>query len=191
VREDYSTYHTFYFDPIDGKPLRGVTAQGYRNDSAWARGQAWGIYGLALSYRYTNDSDCIDLFYKVADFFIKRLPDDMVPYWDLDFSQGSDEPKDSSAACIAACGMLEMAKYLPKDKSEYYINIAKKIAASLSQNYTAELGKSNGLLLHGVYAKKSPYNTVTDRGVDECNTWGDYFWFELLIRLFKDWDTYW
>lgn len=192
IRPDNSTYHTYFFDKTTGEPLRGVTAQGYRDGSAWARGQAWGVYGLALSYRYTQDPQCIDLFYKVTDFFLSRLPADLVPYWDLDFTDGDGEPKDSSAAAIAACGMLEMAKYLPAEKAAYYTDMAKKIARALLLGYAVQSPEvSNGLLLHGVYAKKSPHNTVNNRGVDECNTWGDYFWLELLTRLAKDWQLYW
>lgn len=192
IREDNSTYHTFFFSPETGEPLRGVTAQGYRDGSAWARGQAWGVYGLALCYLYTKDPKCIDLFYKVTDFFIDHLPEDMVPYWDMDFTDGDGQPKDSSAGAIAACGMLEMAKYLPQEKADYYTKIANQIAASLAKGYAVKsTQESNGLLLHGVYAKSSPYNTVQDRGVNECNTWGDYFWFELLTRLTKNWELYW
>ena len=191
VRDDYSTYHTYHFDMETGAPLKGVTAQGYKDSSPWARGQAWGVYGLALSYAYTKDPECIDLFCKVTDFFISRLPKDLVSYWDLDFGDDSGETKDSSATAIAACGMLEMAKYLPKDKAEYYTNMAKQIAGSLYRNYVPKPGESNGLLLHGVYAKSSPFNPVGNAGVDECNIWGDYFWLELLVRLSKDWAIYW
>lgn len=191
VRADYSTYHTYYFDPDTGAPLKGVTAQGYKDSSPWARGQAWGIYGLALSYRYTKKPECIDLFYKVTDMFLSRLPKDMVSYWDLEFSDGSQEPKDSSAAAIAACGMLEMAQYLPPDQAEKYVAVARQIAGSLARDYTVKPGESNGLLYHGVYAKASPYNTVKDSGVDECTIWGDYFWLELLVRLSMDWEIYW
>ncbi|MDL2324938.1 glycoside hydrolase family 88 protein [Ruminococcaceae bacterium OttesenSCG-928-A16] len=192
VRQDYSTYHTYFFNPETGEGTEGITAQGYRNGSAWARGQAWGVYGLALSYRYTKNPECIDLFYKVTDFFVDHLPKDGIPYWDLDFTDGDGEPKDSSAAAIAACGMLEMAKYLPADKAAHYTSLAKQLAASLATGYAVKSPEvSDGLLLHGVYAKKSPYNTVTNRGVDECNTWGDYFWFELLTRLSKNWELYW
>lgn len=192
VRDDYSTYHTFFFDPETGVPVKGVTAQGYRDGSAWARGQAWGIYGLALLYRYTQNAEAIDLFYPVTDFFIERLPADGVPYWDMDFTAEDNEPRDSSASAIAACGMLEMAKYLPDGKAAYYTQVAKQIAGSLAENYAVKSVKdSDGLLLHGVYAKSSEFNTVSDYGVDECNTWGDYFWFELLTRLEKDWNLYW
>ncbi|MFV0412545.1 MAG: glycoside hydrolase family 88 protein [Oscillospiraceae bacterium] len=192
VRKDYSTYHTYFFSPTTGAPQKGVTAQGYRNGSAWARGQAWGVYGLALAYKYTQNPACINLFYKIADFFVQRLPADLVPYWDLDFTDGDGEPKDSSAAAIAVCGMLEMAKYLPPEKAAAYTGVAKQIAASLAEGYAVNSSReSNGLLLHGVYAKSSPYNTVTNRGVNECNTWGDYFWLEALTRLSGPWNPYW
>lgn len=192
MRPDHSTYHTFFFDPETGAPVRGSTQQGYRDGSAWARGQAWGVYGMALSYRYTRDPKCIDLFRDVTEYFLAHLPEDLVPYWDLEFTSG-DEPRDSSAAAIAACGMLEMSKYLPKDEAEYYTSQAKKISASLWENYAVKDSKvSNGLLLHGVYAKNSPYNPIPqDNGVDECNTWGDYFYMELLTRLSTDWKLYW
>jgi len=194
IREDASTYHTYYFDPETGAPDRGVTAQGYQDSSPWARGQAWGIYGTALAYLYTKDAACIDLFYKVTDFFIKSVMadcEDMIPYWDLCFTDADHEPKDSSAAAIAACGMLEMAKFLPAEKAAYYTHIAKQMAGSLARHYATTKEISNGLLLHGVYAKASPHNTVTDFGVDECTLWGDYFWLELLTRLTKDWVLYW
>lgn len=192
VREDDSTFHTYFFDPDTGEPLRGATHQGRRDGSAWARGQAWGIYGLALAHKYTRDPTCVELFYRVADFFLSRLPDDFVPYWDLDFKDCDGEPRDSSAAAIAACGLLEMAKYLPERKAAYYIGRAKTIADSLAKDYAVrDPGVSNGLLLHGVYAKSTDENTVSDRGVDECNIWGDYFWLELLTRLSTDWDPYW
>ena len=194
MRPDGSTYHTFFFDPETGKPDRGVTAQGYKNSSPWARGQAWGVYGTALAYMYTKDESCIDLFYKVTDFFISRLEKgcvDMVPYWDLIFEDKHSVAKDSSAAAIACCGMLEMAKYLPADKAVYYTGVAKQIAGSLARGYAASPDKSNGLLLHGVYNKHSPYNARADWGVDECTLWGDYFWLELLTRFSMDWKIYW
>ncbi|MCT4688832.1 glycoside hydrolase family 88 protein [Vallitalea sp.] len=192
MREDYSTYHTFYFEKGTGKPLYGETRQGYSNDSAWSRGQAWGIYGTALSYMYTKNKDYIDKFYNITDFFIKNLPKDLVPYWDFNFNDGSDEPKDSSAAAIAVCGMLEMAKYLDEEKANYYKDVALKILKSLIDNYAVSNPNiSNGQLLHGVYARKSPYNPCKNRNVNECNTWGDYYYLEALIRLSKDWELYW
>ncbi len=71
LREDHSTYHTYYFEKGTGKPLYGETRQGYSDDSSWARGQAWGVYGTALSYRYTKEESYKDIFYKVTDFSLR------------------------------------------------------------------------------------------------------------------------
>ena len=194
VREDNSTYHTYFFNPRTGEPLRGVTAQGYRDDSAWARGQAWGIYGTALAWRYTKNEVCRKLFRKVTDFYLRHLPADMVPYWDLQFSEGSSEPRDSSAAAAAVCGILEMCSNggLEKEEQSFYRNEAQRMLESLIDKYAVTSSQeANGLLRHGVYAKSSPYNSVSDRGVDECNLWGDYFYLEALTRNMKEWKTYW
>lgn len=192
MREDKSTYHTYFFDTKTGKSIKGVTRQGNRDGSAWARGQAWGIYGVALSYRYTKNHEYIKTFKEVTDYFISHLPKDLVPFWDFDFTDGSTEPRDSSSAAIAVCGMLEMAKYLEKSESDYYREVALKILKSLIDNYSVKDPKvSNGQLLHGVYARKSPNNPCNNNGVDECNTWGDYFYFEALTRVKKDWKLYW
>lgn len=192
IRPDYSTWHTFFFDMETGKPSHGATCQGYRDGSAWARGQAWGVYGLALSYKYTRDEALIDLFKNVTGYFLEHLPSDLVPYWDLEFTDGSKEPKDSSSASIAACGMLEMAKYLDREDADRYVSIARKILDSLYENYAVkDYEQSNGLVLHSTYSNKSPYNTCNHYGVDECNLWGDYFYMEALTRLAGDWNPYW
>lgn len=192
IRSDYSAYHTYYFDRETGEPLRGITHQGYSADSAWSRGQAWGIYGIALSYRYTGNPAYIDLFEKVTEYFIRHLPEDLIPYWDFIFSDGSDEPRDSSAAAIAACGMMEMAKYLPEEKAEFYRNGARRLMKALYERCAARDPRtSNGVLLHGVYGRKTPYNDCIDHGIDECNLWGDFFYTEALMRMSRDWDPYW
>lgn len=192
IREDYSTWHTFYFDPETGEADHGATCQGYRDGSAWARGQAWGIYGSALAYRYTRNEEYKEAFYKVTEYFVNHLPKDMVPYWDLEFTEGSEEPRDSSSASIAACGILEMAKYLTAQEAENYRQLAQKLMKSLYAGYAVkEHSASNGLVLHSTYAKSSPYNTCNNYGVDECNLWGDYFYMEALTRLHRDWEQYW
>ena len=192
IREDNSTYHTFFFDPETGEPLRGVTHQGYRDGSAWARGQAWGIYGSALAYRFLREDDYVDIFRRVTDYFLDHLPKDKIPYWDFDFTDGSDEPRDSSASAIAVCGMLEMSKYLPEDQAAWYTQKAEELTEALIRECAVtDQAVSNGLLLHGTYAKSSPYNTCADNGVDECVAWGDYFYMEALTRFLKDWEPYW
>ncbi len=192
VRPDDSTYHTYFFDPETGKGVRGVTNQGNRDGSAWARGQAWGIYGSALAYERLGDERYADIFVRVTDYFIEHLPDDLVPYWDFDFDTGSGEPRDSSAGVIAVCGMLEMAKNLPREQSDYYEGAAKRILKAISDTCAVKSRDcSNGLLLHGTYSKKTPTNQCRNGGVDECNAWGDYFYMEALTRLVSDWEKYW
>ena len=193
IREDYSTWHTFFFDMETGAPDHGATCQGYRDGSAWARGQAWGVYGMALAYKYTGRKEYIDLFRHVTEYFLTHLPKDLIPYWDLEFTDGDDQPRDSSSASIAACGMLEMIKYLDdEEEAQHYLKIAKQIMKSLYDNYAVWDEKiSNGLVLHSTYSNHSPYNTCNHYGVDECNSWGDYFYMEALTRLSKKWTPYW
>lgn len=192
LRQDHSTYHTYFFDPESGKPLRGVTHQGYRDGSSWARGQAWGIYGAALAYRYTGKKKHLDVFWDVLGFFLDHLPEDVVPYWDFDFKYPSTEPKDSSALAIAICGMLEAARFVPNDDSDKLIKDARILTRVLfNEDAVKNPAISNGQLLHGTYARKSPYNPCNNRGVDECNLWGDYFYIEALRRLTSEWSPYW
>lgn len=192
IREDYSTWHTFFFDMKTGAPDHGATCQGYRDGSAWARGQAWGVYGMACAYRYTGREDYIDKFRHVTEYYMEHLPKDLIPYWDLEFGDGSVEPRDSSSAAIVACGLLEMSKYLKEEEAAYYTGMAKKILKSVYDNYAVKDSSiSNGLVLHSTYSNHSPYNTCNHYGVDECNIWGDYFYMEALTRLYKNWNQYW
>lgn len=192
IRDDYSTWHTFFFDPKTGKPDHGATCQGYRDGSAWTRGQAWGVYGMALAYRYTKKQEYIEIFKNVTEYLLSHLPDDLIPYWDLEFNSGDEQPRDSSSASIAACGMLEMVKYLPDAERSYYITTAKQlIKAVYDRCAVKDMAVSNGLVLHSTYSNHSPYNTCNHYGVDECNSWGDYFYMEALTRLTKDWNPYW
>ena len=188
-REDASTYHTYYFDPETGAPLRGVTHQGAFDNSAWARGQAWGIYGPMLTYIYKKDPDALHIFKATTNYFLNYLPEDYIPYWDLSFTDGDGEEKDSSSAAIAMCGMLEAVKHM--DDSDplkaVYLNACKRMMNSLIDSYlTKDIPESNGLLLHAVYSK--PHKL----GVDEMNIWGCYFYIEALHRMLDpDWKLYW
>ena len=186
VREDYSTYHTYYMNVDTGEPIKGVTAQGYSDNSAWARGQAWGVYGFALSYAHTGDKTFLETASRIADYYLERLPEDFVPYWDLYFQEG-DEYRDSSSAGILACGLLELSKHLPvlDPRKKEYEETAVRIVKSLFENYTTEKDLSNGIIKHGVYA--IPFHV----GVDECCIWGDYFYVEALMRLRNVWNMYW
>jgi len=186
-REDDSTYHTYYFDTETGAPLRGTTAQGYSDSSCWARGQAWAIYGLCLNYRYESDPLLLYDAKRMANYFINRLPEDNVPYWDIVFTSG-DEERDSSSASIAACALLELATLLPvvdKDR-QVYERVALSMMKSLADSYTSkDEPLSNGILLHAVYGK--PFG----KGVDECTIWGDYFYVEALVRILRNRPLFW
>ena len=192
IRPDGSTYHTFFMDPVTGGPVRGATCQGYKDDSCWARGQAWGVYGTAISYRYTRRPEYLDAFRRVLAYYLERLPEDLVPYWDMTFTSGTEEPRDSSSASIVACGLLEAAKYVGTDEAAEYTKLAAQMLGSVAAHYAVKEGPQGiGLVRHGTYSKKSPYNTCTPEGVDECVSWGDYFYMEALTRLTKDWELYW
>lgn len=188
IRDDASAFHTFYFDPKTGEPVKGVTRQGYSDDSAWARGQAWGIYGIPLTYRFVKDEDCFGLFKGMTNYFLNRLPKDHVSYWDLIFGDGSGHSRDSSATATAVCGIHEMLKYLPEVDSDKltYKYAMHAMLRSLIDNYAnREIKPGRPLLLHGVYSWHS------GKGVDEGNIWGDYYYLEALIRFYKDWELYW
>lgn len=188
VRPDGTTFHTFYWDPVTGEPLHGSTQQGYADDSCWARGQAWGIYGFALNHRYTGDGSLLAAARACADYFLDHLPADKVAYWDLDFTDGDDQPRDSSAAAIAVCGLIETARSLPDgERRAHYLEQADAIIGSLVAGYSAaDRPESNALLLHGVY------DWPGSVGVDEGTLWGDYFYLEALTRQARPGrDLYW
>ena len=187
IRADWSSYHTYYFDVATGAPLKGITAQGYADDSCWARGQVWGVYGNALSARYLRDPSLPETARGLARYFLNRLPEDLVAYWDLVFTDGPEE-RDSSSGAIAACGLLELAAQLPAADPDRrpFENAALRILKALAEGYTSAADpKSNGILLHAVYGKPM------GNGVDECNLWGDYFYVEALTRVLRGWKPYW
>lgn len=195
-RPDYSSFHTFFMNKETGEPVRGETCQGYKADSSWARGQAWAVYGLALAYRHTGEKSYLDLFEHVSDYFREKLPEDMIPYWDLIFTSG-DEPRDSSSGSIVACGFLEAADSYEKngeyEKARKYRKMAKELLKAIYDTCMVKKDEEgiNGLVKHGTYSKKSPYNTCTPAGVDECVSWGDYYWLEALVRLGGSWKSWW
>jgi hypothetical protein len=187
VRADGSTFHTFFFDPATGAPRHGATHQGFADDSCWARGQAWGISGFPLVYRHNDDARLLELSRVLANYYLNRLPEDGVCYWDLIFTSG-DQERDSSAAAIAACGMLELSSQLPllDPLKAVYERAALGTVNQLARHYSIEnAAPGGGLLKHAVYHKP---NKV---GVDEACIWGDYFYLEALVRLTRSWTPYW
>lgn len=186
VREDFSTFHTFYMDVNSGAPRKGSTHQGFADDSCWARGQAWAIYGFALSYGYTGDRRFLVTAIETARYFLAYLPADKICNWDLHLAT-ADTAKDSSAAAIAVCGLLELIKHLSvlHPQREYFERQALLIMDELCTSYYQHADVNNGYLLHAVY------NMNKSRGVDEYCIWGDYFFFEALSRLSAPLAKYW
>lgn len=189
VSDDASTYQCFQVDELTGEPVRGWQGQGYDDDSCWARGQVWIMYGLAIGYRYTQEKALLEVAKRVSNYFLNRLPSDLICDWDLIFT-GDDVQRDTSSAPVAACALLELEKYLDESDPlrETYHNAAVSIMRNLAEHYTTKGLNSNGLLQHGVYCKDKGNGGLGD---DECCIWGDYFYMEGLIRLAKDWKMYW
>ncbi|MGO4539259.1 glycoside hydrolase family 88 protein [Paenibacillus sp. 2TAB19] len=188
VRGDDSTYHTFYFDLSTGDSIRGGTHQGSRDGSTWTRGQAWGIYGFALAYRYMRQPDLLNTAKRLARYFVDRLPEDGVVYWDFDVPQVPDTKRDSSAAAIAAAGMLEIAELLPEGDADrdWLISAAERMVAALAESYSTKGEQdAQGLLNRGSYAVR------LDISPDDYVIWGDYFYLEALMRLERGVPGYW
>jgi len=188
LREDDSTFHTFYWDAETGEALRGATEQGAFDESCWARGQAWGIYGFAMNYAVTGDERLLEASRRCTEYFVRHLPADEVPFWDLVYTDGSDAPRDSSAAAIAVCGLLELAKVeTDADRAAAWTARAHGMLTSLIANYTpATPEDSDALILHSVY------DLPKGNGVDEGTLWGDYFYLEALMRVVRpEWRKYW
>jgi len=187
VREDYSTHHTFYMDEETGLPLRGETKQGYSNESTWARGQAWAIYGFANSYRHTGESKYLETSMKCADYFIESLDSSYLPKWDLSLTS-ADTLVDSSAGAIAGCGLLELARELPicDPRKKIYEETALRIGIALTEVCLSNNDpECDGLLKHSVYWMKG------NVGIDESCAWGDYFYLELLTKLLRPNKSFW
>jgi hypothetical protein len=176
VRADGSTYHVVDFDPGSGAVVRGLTWQGYADESAWARGQAWAIYGFTMSYRESGEAAFLSTAQRLADYFVDRLPQDRVPYWDFCAPRVPDEERDASAGAIAAAGLLELSRHAPEHAARYW-SAAEEILTSLSAPpyLTAGTG-SDGLLDHSVGSRPS------DSEVDTSIIYGDYYYVEALLR---------
>lgn len=184
VRADDSSFHTFHFDADSGAPLYGSTHQGYSDQSSWARGQAWGVYGFALNHKRAPELGLLATAMRQADYFLAHLPADRIAYWDLAFQSG-DEPRDSSASAIAVCGLLELAEQLPDSAPrQHYLEQATLILHALIEHCGGALPHTSGLLQHGVYHKRG------NQGIDEANLWGDYYYLEALLRFTRNWKPY-
>ncbi|MGV8829468.1 MAG: glycoside hydrolase family 88 protein [Breznakibacter sp.] len=191
IREDYGSYHVVDYSKVDGSVLHRQTCQGYADNSTWARGQAWGIYGFTLAYRETKRPEFLKTAQRMADFFINhpRMPEDGVPLWDFDVNQDGFKadwdykpadyptiPRDASAAAITASALIELSSYVADGKK--YFDFAEKQLNSLSSPaYRAELGTNNNfLLMHSVGS--IPHGSE----IDQPLVYADYYFLEALLR---------
>lgn len=180
-REDNSSYHVVDYNIETGEVIKKTTHQGYADDSDWARGQTWGLYGFTSMYRFTKDEKYLKQAIKVAEFIKNHpnMPKDQVPYWDYDVEVTATTSRDASAAAIAASGLLELQKYVDAEKSAEYLAWAKQILESLSSSsYLAKVGTNKGFILEHS-AGVIPYG----KEIDVPLNYADYYYLEALSRL--------
>lgn len=177
-REDKSTKHVLDYNPETGELAQVYPGQGYSTESAWARGQAWGLYAFPMVYRFTKDPQILEHAVAVAEYILPRLPEDGIPYWDFDSPDIPNDVRDASAAAIMACGLIELSGYVDAEKSERYLAVAEKMIRSLaSDEYLAQVGEQYGFLL-----KHSTGYKFKDSEVDAPLTYADYYLLEALMR---------
>lgn len=177
-REDFSSYHVVDYDSINGSVRKKETHQGISNESAWSRGQGWGLYGYTLMYRETNDRKYLEMAMHIADYIIKRLPEDFVPFWDFDDPNIPDAPKDASAGALYASSLLELQSYVNEEYKSKYLNIAKLIIDNLNTTkYRLKPTPEAPFILD--------HSTGNFPAGDEINVpivYADYYFIEALLR---------
>jgi hypothetical protein len=180
-RSDYSSYHVVDYDTVNpGKIIKKTTHQGFADESAWARGQAWALYGFTLCYRATRNKVYLQQAGHIADYILTHpnLPKDLIPYWDFNAPAIPDEPRDVSAAAIIASALYELSQYSSNKK--YYIAKADTILANITSTYRSPIGLNKGfLLLHSTGSK--PGNSE----IDVPLIYADYYYLEALLRSKK------
>ena len=180
-RPDGSTYHVIGYDTTSGEVKVRNTHQGYADESVWARGQAWAIYGYTMTYRFTKDVRFLETAQRAADYFISHLPSDHVPYWDFLAPEIPNEPRDVSAAAITSSALFELSRYVKeKSQQELYRSMATKILTSLcSAPYLAEGTNSHAVLNHAVGSKPAKSE------VDVSIIYADYYFIEAMLRYLQ------
>ncbi len=176
-RPDGSSYHVVDYDPRTGEVRDRQTAQGYATESSWARGQAWGLYGYVVCYRYTQDPRYLDMAVRIARYIMSapEIPADHIPYWDYHAPEIPNAPRDASAAAVTASALLELDNYLPQTYRDYALEI---INALSSDEYRAATGTNNLFLL-----KHSVGSIPHNNEIDVPLNYADYYYVEALCRM--------
>lgn len=179
-RDDYSSYHVVSYDTITGQAEKKHTHQGYAHETAWARGQAWGLYGYVLMYRETKDAKYLEQAKHIANFMLDHpnLPADKIPYWDFNAPDIPNALRDASAGAITASALIELSGYVDAALAKKYLDVAETQIRTLSSpEYFAEKGTNgNFILKHGVG------HMPNKSEVDVPLTYGDYYYIEALLR---------
>jgi unsaturated chondroitin disaccharide hydrolase len=179
-RPDYTSYHVVVYDTATGKKIKGITHQGYADNSMWARGQSWAIYGFTMCYRETKKSEFLDFAQKVSDVYLERLPADLIPYWDFSAPDIPNAPRDASAACVVASALLELSTFVnDKDKAKIYRDKAEAMLKELSSPQYQSRSINNAFLLHSTGHKPAGGE------IDASIIYADYYYVEALLRAKK------
>jgi rhamnogalacturonyl hydrolase YesR len=179
-RADYSSYHVINYNPETGAVQQKKTAQGFADESAWARGQVWGLYGFTVMYRETKDKKYLEQAKHIAEFILNNpnLPADKIPYWDFHAPNIPNALRDASAGAIMASALLELCRYTGKSDGVKYFNTAQAIIKTLSSSeYKAAPGTNGGFILKhsvGHFPQKSE--------VDVAISYADYYFVEAMKR---------
>lgn len=179
-RSDYSSYHVINYDPQTGQIKQKKTAQGASDESAWARGQAWGLYGYTVCYRETKDKKYLDQANHIAQYILHHpnLPADKIPYWDFNAPGIPNALRDASAAAIISSALLELSRYVDEKDKKEYVAVADTILTNLSAApYKAEAGKNGGFILQHCVG-----NMPEKTEIDVPLTYADYYFVEAMKR---------
>lgn len=180
-RPDNSSYHVVDYDQNTGEPQAKKTAQGAADESAWARGQSWGLYGFTMTYRETGDKKYLEQANKIAEFLLSHpnLPEDKIPYWDYNAPGIPNTVRDASAGAIMASALLELAEYNNTEQAKKYRKAAQDIISSLSSpEYKAAIGENGGFIL-----KHSVGSFPGNVEIDVPLSYADYYFIESLKRI--------
>ncbi|ACU06055.1 glycoside hydrolase family 88 protein [Pedobacter heparinus] len=182
-RADYSSYHLVIYNPETGAVSKKQTVQGAADTSAWARGQAWGLYGYTVMYRETKDKKYLDMANHIAQFLLghPNLPKDKIPYWDFNAAGIPNAPRDASAGAVICSALIELAGYAGPKMAKTYFSAAETMLGALSSPaYRAATGENGGFILkHGVG------NYPRNADIDVPLIYADYYYIEALSRYQK------
>jgi rhamnogalacturonyl hydrolase YesR len=179
-RPDYSSYHVVSYDTITGQVEKKNTGQGFADESAWGRGQAWGLYGFVVMYRETKDKKYLEQAQHIASFILNHpnLPADKIPYWDFNAPDIPNAKRDASAGAIIASALIELSQYTDKTSKKKYLDVAETQIRTLSSpEYFAETGTNGYFIL-----KHSVGSLPGKSEVDVPLTYADYYYIEALLR---------